>query len=227
MGLPKIVGLLNSNLVVALIFAGGMVYLGNNIGRTAAGSGAAKTAPAAPIKVSTDLQSLQAATKPGVVVIEYSDDQCPACAQAETSVVPKLTALASTGQIRFLLRDFPLPMHEHAKGAAESDRCAQEQGVRDLRKQMLDNHRDLSAESIRRMALGLGVNAGSLDSCLARHQHLAGIDADVAEGKSIGVSGTPSFLIAKAAGQHVDGELIVGGDQERIFAAVKKYQGGN
>jgi len=49
----------------------------------------------------------------------YSDYQCAACAAAFQNMVPQLvTDFVTTGKIRLLHRDFPLPMHAYSRLAA-------------------------------------------------------------------------------------------------------------
>jgi protein-disulfide isomerase len=64
-----------------------------------------------------------------VVLIEFSDYQCPFCARHVRETLPQLEReYIQTGKIRYVTRDFPLPTHRHAFKAAEAARCAGEQG---------------------------------------------------------------------------------------------------
>ena len=64
-----------------------------------------------------------------VLVIEFTDLQCPYCAQFASQTFPRLkAAYIDTGKIRYASRDLPLPMHAHAETAAVAARCAGEQG---------------------------------------------------------------------------------------------------
>ena len=63
-----------------------------------------------------------------VVVREFADYQCPACARfAEASQRLKQEYVES-GQVRFVFFDLPLPQHNHSLEAAMAARCAGDQG---------------------------------------------------------------------------------------------------
>ena len=69
-----------------------------------------------------------------VVVIEFTDLQCPYCGHFANHTFPRLkAAYVDSGKIRYVSRDLPLPMHAHAETAAVAARCAGEQGRLQLR----------------------------------------------------------------------------------------------
>jgi predicted DsbA family dithiol-disulfide isomerase len=45
-------------------------------------------------------------------------------------------------------------------------------------------------------AAALGLDARKLDGCLASGKHAAGIRADMSQAQSLGIEGTPSFVLA-------------------------------
>ena len=57
------------------------------------------------------------------------------------------------------------------------------------------------------------------ESCLKSGRHQAAIEADMAEGRSAGVSGTPSFVIGRVANGRLEGVRIVGALPYMAFAA--------
>lgn len=63
----------------------------------------------------------------------YTDYECPHCAIFFRDVVPNImTQYVATGKIRFVHRDFPLPMHQYAQLAARFANAAGELGYYDL-----------------------------------------------------------------------------------------------
>jgi protein-disulfide isomerase len=228
--LTKIFNVLNSNIVVALIAVGGMFYLGNAV-KSAGGLPKGKV-PTPTKAVSMDLPRL--ATAPvslgtsNVVVVEYSDHQCPFCATAEDTIVRDLQNDAKTGQVRFIAREFPLAMHSDAKRAATAARCALEQGQAQfwgLRTSMLKNQKDLGLAGIVGLSDAVaGIDKARLKNCIEADKYNSDIDLDLQEGKSVGVTGTPAFLIGKLTGKHVNGVLIAGADSKTVFSELKKYE---
>jgi protein-disulfide isomerase len=78
-----------------------------------------------------DLDTHQAlGSKNAPVVMEvFSDFQCPACKTLFTSTNRLLMDnYVSTGKVYLIHRDFPLPMHNHSKVAAEYSRAAAQIG---------------------------------------------------------------------------------------------------
>src|SRR5262245_41195843 len=68
---------------------------------------------------------LRGSGKAPVTVIEYSDFQCPFCAQ----VHPSLAKLAAEGKIKWIFRHYPLfSIHPMATEAAEAAECVSEHG---------------------------------------------------------------------------------------------------
>ena len=61
-----------------------------------------------------------------VLIVEFSDFQCPACRYAEPSVRQIFTVYGD--KVRFVFKHFPLRMHEWAKPAAAAAECAGRQG---------------------------------------------------------------------------------------------------
>ncbi|MGQ4443033.1 DsbA family protein, partial [Streptomyces violaceoruber] len=60
---------------------------------------------------------------------------------------------------------------------------------------------------------GLGLDAEEFDTALIDGRHILIVDADQAEGKAIGVTGTPTYVIG---GERLDGGKSQDGLRERI-----------
>ncbi len=61
-----------------------------------------------------------------VMIVEFSDYQCPYCKIWHDEVLPLI--LAEYGdQVRYIYRDYPLRGHSEAQPAAEAANCAGEQ----------------------------------------------------------------------------------------------------
>ena len=62
-----------------------------------------------------------------VTIVEFSDFQCPFCADFHDKTYGPLMQKYN-GKVRFVYRDFPLDMHPDAEKAAEAANCALQQG---------------------------------------------------------------------------------------------------
>ena len=129
-----------------------------------------------------------------VVIVEYSDFQCPYCWRVQTT----LAQIGETygDQVRHVFRDFPLDMHKDAHRAAQAAQCAHEQDVFWAYGEILfENMRRLGDEHLQRYAEEVGMDTAKFAECLASGRYVPAVDADLASGKKHGVTGTPALLI--------------------------------
>jgi protein-disulfide isomerase len=129
-----------------------------------------------------------------VTIVEFSDFQCPYCARA-SEVVAKIRERYSD-KVRFVFRQFPLPMHPDAQLAAEASLAAQRQGkfweFHDL---LFANQDALTRESLEQYAKQLNLNLPELQKALDSKTEKAAVDADVKLGEDVQVNGTPTVFI--------------------------------
>ena len=148
-----------------------------------------------------------------VVIVEYSDFQCPFCAKG-ADLLKKIKQKYGK-KVKVAFKNFPLPFHNHAEQAAVASLCANEQSV-DLFWKMHDEmfaHQDeLDAEGLKKMAKKIGAKAEAFNACLDGKKHLDQVKADMEEGKKIGVKSTPTFF--------VNGQLISGAQPVEVFAEI-------
>jgi protein-disulfide isomerase len=93
--------------------------------------------------------------------------------------------------------DFPLrEIHPRAQAAAEAARCANEQGkFWEYHDVLYADQSRLDTPGLIATARGLGMSEKAFQSCLDSGRFKAKIEADLAEGQKVGVSGTPGFFI--------------------------------
>ena len=124
------------------------------------------------------------------------------------------------GKVRVVHKDFPLSSHSGALPAAEAARCAAAQGVfweyHDL---LYLSVPDFSRNDLIRYAGRLNIDKDTFTSCIDTRKPRKDVEADVAEGRAIGLRGTPTFLI--------NGTLLVGAQpieafREAILDALKE-----
>jgi protein-disulfide isomerase len=152
-----------------------------------------------------------------VTIVEYSDFQCPFCAKGYTTLEQQV--LKEYGEkVKFCFKDFPLAFHPWAEPAAIAAECIREQKP-DLYWKAYDglfqNQKDVNPTNVKDKAFefaGAGVDKAKYDDCFDNKKTQAGVKADQAEGSSVGVTGTPSFVI--------NGRLLVGAQPFEQFKAV-------
>jgi len=179
--------------------------------------------PAAPTANMADLVKNAAATigsdNAPVVIVEYSDFQCPFCRRWEQETKPSLlTNYINTGKVKLVYKDFPLSFHENALNFSEAARCAGDQGkFWDMHGKIVseqDKVTTVTVDNIKQWATDLGLNTTTFNSCFDSKKFASAIQANQTEGSALGVSGTPSFFIGKANGT---GQLVVGAQPYATF----------
>ncbi|GGQ68317.1 DsbA family protein [Streptomyces sp. DSM 41972] len=115
------------------------------------------------------------------------------------------------------LRHFPLEKHKHAFAAAQAAEEAWEQGRGwEYAEAVLGRVEELERRGeavLVDVARELGLDAEEVDTALIDGRHILVVDADQAEGKAIGVTGTPTYVIG---GERLDGGKSQEGLRERI-----------
>lgn len=155
-----------------------------------------------------------------VVVEEYADLQCPACAAAHTQVTAPLLEKYSK-DIRFEFNHFPLrSIHRFALDAAEMSECAADQGkfweFVDL---AYEKQRDLGFEALMDWAEVIGLDTDLAERCWKSHSKRDIVLEDYKKGRDRDVAGTPTFFVN---GQRV--QTGVDTLSEAIDAAIKGSQ---
>jgi protein-disulfide isomerase len=129
-----------------------------------------------------------------IVMIEFSDFQCPFCQRAEPTVEQVLKTYGN--KIRFVYRHFPLPNHPNARPAAEAAACAEEQGrFWQYHKELFGNSSKLSNDDLKSYAARAGLDQKRFADCFDGGKLKTRVDADIEEAEAAGVSGTPAFFI--------------------------------
>lgn len=129
-----------------------------------------------------------------VTVVEFTDFQCPAC----SAMQPVLEEVLKTygNRVRFVVRDFPLSIHENARKAAEAANAAAAQGkFFEYVAVLFKNQSALDNASLKKYATDLGLDRAKFDAALDSGQYATEVSHDVADGESYGVEGTPTIFI--------------------------------
>jgi protein-disulfide isomerase/Tfp pilus assembly protein PilF len=163
-------------------------------------------------EVSFDPARLRGSPHVPVIIIEFSDFQCPLCRKVQ----PTLKSLLAKyeGRVSLAYRDFPLRgMHGQAELGAESSRCAGEQGkfweYHDL---LFDNPDKLNQNGLLELARNAKLGEKQFDSCLSSGKYRSQVERDLQDGIRAGVMGTPGIFI--------NGILLSGAQPEAAFEQV-------
>lgn len=133
-----------------------------------------------------------------IVMIEFSDYQCPFCGRHANDTFSALVQqYVNTGRMRYVFKNFPLEqIHPQAEKAAEAAECMGEQGMFwEAHERLFKNQQALDVKELPAHALALGLDVSLFQKCLDSGKYAAKIQADLAEGAKLGVRGTPTFFL--------------------------------
>jgi len=153
------------------------------------------TEPQPPVQaISTDDDPARGDTTAPVTVVEFTDFQCPACSAMQPVLEEVLKSYGN--RVRFVVRDFPLNIHENARKAAEAADAAAAQGkFFEYINILFKNQSALDIASLKKYAGDLGLDRAKFDAALDSGQYAAEVSHDVADGEAYGVDATPTIFI--------------------------------
>lgn len=161
---------------------------------------------------------LQGAKDAKVLLLEFSDFQCPFCGKAQATLKEFMAKHSS--QVAFVYKHFPLTsIHPEAMPAAKAAWAAGQQGKFWQYHDALFAQQDKLGDAFyaaTAKSLGLDVNRFNRDRSSAAAT--AAIEQDIQMGEKLGVDGTPFFVMN---GETFSGALQVS-DLEEVLARVSK-----
>ncbi len=163
-------------------------------------------APGAPEKVAGPIDSTgrpsRGAKSAPVTIHIFSDFECPYCRRGEETLA-ELEKLYPE-KLRIIWHDFPLPFHEQAMPAARAARYAfSEKGdagfwkMHDALFGLDEENAEVSREQILSHGKDLGLDPTKLAAAMDSDTNDAAIQADMQLADSLGIQGTPAFVIGE------------------------------
>ena len=152
-----------------------------------------------------------------VVLVEFADFQCPYCRMVSGELKKVHEKYGDT--IAIYYKQFPLPMHSHAKVASAASLAAHKQQrfwqMHDL---LYENQQALSNAKIKGLAQKIGLDSGKFVKDLEDPTIVGQVERDRAEGEKAGLTGTPTIFVN---GKRYMGEL----DSEALGAYIDTFLG--
>ncbi|NKB80443.1 MAG: thioredoxin domain-containing protein [Nitrospirales bacterium] len=132
-----------------------------------------------------------------VTLLEYSDFTCGFCVKFFQETWPRIfTDYVQTGKVRLVYRDFPRTMTGPALDLAIASRCAGEQGQYwPMHDRLFHSQVHPDLNQLSREAKNFGLNTQEFSECVQSQRYITPIFQDRQEGGSLGVRGTPGFIL--------------------------------
>ena len=138
-----------------------------------------------------------------VVVVEFSDFQCPFCGRLGQDLH---RAAEVAGNVRVHFRHFPIDaacnptirqkFHEFACLAARASICADQLGkfwpMHDL---LFENNKALARPALRGYAARLGLDPEAFDACIDAPETMTAVKSDIDQAIKLKISGTPTWFV--------------------------------
>lgn len=133
-------------------------------------------------------------------LVEFLDFECEACRAAEPLVAELKAEFGD--RITFINRYFPLPAHRNSAQAALAVEAAAGQGkYEQMYAKMFETQpqwgekQDSQAPLFRTFAQEMGLDMSAYDAAVASETTKDLIRREIADGKALGVTGTPTFFL--------------------------------
>lgn len=154
-------------------------------------------------KLKTDLSPSMGTAGAPVVLVVFSDFQCPNCKQEEETLRQNLLT-TFPNQVRLYFKDFPLEqIHPWAKAAAIAGRCVFRQSPAkfwEFHDWIYSKQSDITVENLKDQVLAFANNAKDLDvlqlgRCMDTKATEAEVNGSMAEARELKVDATPTMFL--------------------------------
>lgn len=156
-----------------------------------------------------------------VTVIEFTDFECPACA----ALHPLLEEVLPTygNRVRFVVRNYPLTKHSHARKAAEAADAANAQGkFFEYTALLFKNQSALDVPSLKKYASQVGLDRVRFDAELDKGVHATDVKRDLEDGEVAGIDATPTIFINGVKLEDITPEGLRGAIDKALAKAAPK-----
>ena len=152
-----------------------------------------------------------------VVVVEFSDFQCPYCKKYSDETRRQIVAKYGD-KVRMVFKHYPLEaLHPQAMTAAIAAQCARIEGkFWEAHDRFFGQPNTLDLESVIAVGKSLGLS-DRYAACVTNRETKWEVEQDMQDAKEVGVQGTPTLM--------VNGNFLVGAVSESAFKAIFEEAG--
>lgn len=134
-----------------------------------------------------------------ITIIEYSDLLCPFCKRHYNAQTIENLVKKYPDDVNMIFRQMPLPqLHPTAPLWAQGAVCAGELGWSEKYYAYLSQAfqiNEFTEDNVKDIASAIGLKKSSFADCLTSEKTIAKVNAQVQEGQSFGINGTPGNLV--------------------------------
>ncbi len=171
------------------------------------------------------------AKKAKVAIVEFSDFECPFCKKFhQDSFQVLVDKYVKTGKAIVVSRDLPLPFHDPmaTTNAGIANCVGKEKGneayfafTKELYANTQTNGKGLPAGKLDSLITAQGLNVAAVKACAETEEVKTEIAKDIEAANSVGIEGTPSFIVGTLDDKgNVKGEVVVGAQPVAAFEKI-------
>ncbi len=157
--------------------------------------------------------------KASVILLEYSDYQCPFCGRVQNTLGKLMNDYQD--RVAFGYRHFPLAFHKEADESAIAAECAREQNkFEEIHQLLYENPRAQTLNDLKEYAREIKIKSpAKFDQCLDSERYRGLINQDMKDGAELGITGTPGFFVGlfDSKSGEIQGEVLSGAQPYSTF----------
>ena len=207
-------------IVIAGLAIAGAVYFGDGKSGGSTASGVQANGTVDPVTAKDHILGNPNAK---VVIVEYSDTECPFCKLFHVTMNRIIREYGEKGEGAWVYRHFPIAsLHPTAHKEAQATECANKLGgnikfweYTNKLFEITPGNNGFNIAELPKIAKTVGLDVGAFNTCLESGEMKAVVDAGLESGRKAGVSGTPHSIIL------VDGKAVGSINGAQPYEAVK------
>ncbi len=137
-----------------------------------------------------------------VTIVEFADFECPYCKRM-ADTIKKDFLPGESSRVRFLFKQFPLPMHRWAMAAAEMTECVSLQKPSEfwkLHDYIFENQAQLTEANLKEkatrfVAANVAIDQAQFQFCVDNDLAMGLVKKDMELGQRLGIRGTPAIFV--------------------------------
>jgi protein-disulfide isomerase len=141
--------------------------------------------------------------KARVLVVEYSDTECPYCKVFHATMNSIMQEYGKSGDVAWVYRHYPIAaLHPKSFHEAEATECAANLGGNSKFWEYINkvyettpSNNNLDPKELTTIATTVGFSSTAFDTCLNSGEVTPRVNADIKNGGDIGINGTPYSVI--------------------------------
>lgn len=167
----------------------------------------------------TDADHIRGNPNAPILIVEYSDFDCPFCKSFHATMERIIDEYGPTGEVAWVYRHMPLTsLHPSAGHLAHASECVAELGGDEAFWKFADMvfgergaNEPTNLTRLPEFAVAAGVSEADFEACADSNRHQAAVEADLNNAVAIGAEGTPY-------------SVVIAGDQMTVINGAQPYE---